>query len=164
MDLPADFLNHLRIASPCDASWEAMTGDDRVRHCAHCDRNVYQVAHLTTAEVAALFQADGLAPCLRLWRRADGTVLTADCPVGLRRRGSRRLRVRATLLGLLLASLPSLLRAQAPEPRVQGKVAAPTRPAPKGRRPKVRPLPPLRPEPPLMGAVACPPPPTSPRS
>ena len=88
-------LPDIKIASPCAASWESMTGDDRSRHCSACDRHVYNFAAMTTAEIEQLIAAgNGERLCGRLYRRADGTVLTSDCPVGLRmriRRVSRRL-------------------------------------------------------------------------
>ncbi|HET8714464.1 MAG TPA: hypothetical protein VFM16_01470, partial [Holophagaceae bacterium] len=104
--IPPRFVDALRIASPCDVPWSAMAGDDRVRHCGQCDRLVHQVARLTAAEVEALFRAGVEAPCLQLRRRADGTVITADCPVGARRlRARRRTRLvaAAALTGLLAA-------------------------------------------------------------
>lgn len=85
-------LEDLRIASPCNARWEDMDGDERVRHCSHCDKDVFNVAGMTRAEAMALVHErvqSGL--CLRMFRRADGTVLTADCPVGERKRRVRRL-------------------------------------------------------------------------
>jgi hypothetical protein len=88
-------LSQLTIASPCTASWESMTGDERSRHCSECNRNVYNFAAMTSAEIEELVAANsGGRLCGRLYRRADGTVLTSDCPVGLRarvRRVSRRL-------------------------------------------------------------------------
>lgn len=94
----------LRIASPCTSSWEAMDGDARRRFCAQCDLHVYNVAELTRAEVAALVAKSEGRLCMRLYRRADGTVLTRDCPVGLRalrRRVARRAgAVFAALLGI----------------------------------------------------------------
>lgn len=82
----------IRIATPCDASWEAMAGDDRVRHCGLCERKVYDFAQLTRAEIVTLLQDHGELPCARLHRRADGTLITADCARGVRRR-TRRLAV-----------------------------------------------------------------------
>jgi hypothetical protein len=79
-----DALSRLSIAKPCPASWDAMTGDDRVRHCELCKLNVYSIAALTTAEALDLVtKAEGRV-CGRLYKRADGTVLTADCPVGVK--------------------------------------------------------------------------------
>jgi hypothetical protein len=82
----------IRIATPCDASSEAMAGDDRVRHCGLCERKVYDFAQLTRAEIVTLLQDHGELPCARLHRRADGTLITADCARGVRRR-TRRLAV-----------------------------------------------------------------------
>jgi hypothetical protein len=88
-------LPEIKIASPCSASWEAMTGDDRARHCSECNRTVYNFSEMTAAEIENLIAAsNGERLCGRLYRRADGTILTRDCPVGLRariRRVSRRL-------------------------------------------------------------------------
>lgn len=159
------FLANLQIASPCDAAWADMTGDDRQRLCAQCDKHVYNVANLRETEVMALFEAKGPLPCLRLWRRADGTVLTADCPVGARKvRSRRRTRYAAALILGLLASAPAILGAQVPlggaprpmPPEVMGKVACPTpKPKPtKGGKPRRLPKP--VPQRPIMGLVAQP--------
>ncbi|HJV21262.1 MAG TPA: hypothetical protein VJ570_01140 [Holophagaceae bacterium] len=165
---PAEtFLAHLQIASPCDAAWADMRGDDRKRLCAQCDKHVYDVAHLTTAEVMALFEGQGPLPCLRLWRRADGTVLTADCPVGARKvRSRRRTRYAAAFILGLLAGAPAILGAQAPMggapapmPHLMGKVACPTpdpKPGPtRGGKPRRGPKP--TPQRPIMGLIAQPP-------
>ena len=69
----------IEIASPCEESWDAMTGGDRVRHCGRCERNVYNVAELTTAEVQKLVQATEGGLCMRLFQREDGTLVTRDC-------------------------------------------------------------------------------------
>ena len=82
----------LTIATPCKMRWEEMTGDERVRHCAACRLNVYNVSEMRTAEVEALFQSDGRV-CVRLYRRPDGTVVTGDC-----RRVWREQRAEATTL------------------------------------------------------------------
>lgn len=65
-----------------------MKGDDRVRACAWCQKNVYNLSNLTRPEAVALV-ASAIGPeatqpgiCVRFFRRADGPVLTQDCPVG----------------------------------------------------------------------------------
>lgn len=61
-----------------------MAGDERIRHCALCDLNVYNFAAMTRDEIRELLvRAEGRV-CARLYRRADGTLLTRDCPTGLR--------------------------------------------------------------------------------
>jgi hypothetical protein len=95
-------LDHIKIASPCTANWEAMEGDDRVRFCAECKKNVFNISAMTRSEAEALIREKNGGLCLRLFRRKDGTVLTEDCPTGLRAR-SRRLALRMTwaISGLL---------------------------------------------------------------
>jgi len=94
----------MRVASPCGVSWETMEGDERVRFCRLCSLNVYDFSGMTRAEVEALVLKTEGRLCGRMTRRADGTVLTKDCPVGL-----RALKVRATRsLGAAFAALLSL--------------------------------------------------------
>lgn len=73
-------LERVRIATPCRARWEDMAGDDVVRHCMRCGKDVYDLASMTTSEAEALLRRDGEGPCVRLRRRRDGRVVTADCP------------------------------------------------------------------------------------
>ena len=74
----------LKVASPCHESWERMQGDDRVRHCAECDLNVYNISAMTQAEAMELVSTHEGRLCGRLYRRPDGTVITKDCPTGAR--------------------------------------------------------------------------------
>jgi hypothetical protein len=61
-----------------------MAGNDRVRYCGQCQLNVYNLSGMAQREAERLItQAEGRV-CVRFYRRADGTVLTEDCPVGLR--------------------------------------------------------------------------------
>ncbi len=77
-------LEDVRIASPCPVRWDDMQGDDRVRHCKHCDLNVYNLSALSRAEAEHLIRTHEGRLCGGFHRRADGTILTRDCPVGLR--------------------------------------------------------------------------------
>src|SRR5215813_14428582 len=114
-----DLLASLRVASPCHASWDDMTGDDRVRFCTACSLNVYNFAAMTGDEVRSLIANSTGRVCGRLYRRSDGTLITRDCPVGLRavRRRVRRLvgAVFATVL-----SLGSLAFGQVAKKNVKG--------------------------------------------
>lgn len=87
----------LRIASPCEEKWESMQGDERVRNCARCALNVYNVKEMSEPEVRALFMKTEGRVCGRVFQRKDGTVLMKDCPTGL-----AKLR-RKALAGLTLA-------------------------------------------------------------
>ncbi|HVF66857.1 MAG TPA: carboxypeptidase-like regulatory domain-containing protein [Pyrinomonadaceae bacterium] len=104
MKEPTDVLGRLRVASPCGVGWDSMEGDGRVRFCRLCSLDVYDFSGMTRAEVGALVTKTEGRLCGRLTRRADGTVLTKDCPVGLR---AVRLRARRAA-GAAFAALLSL--------------------------------------------------------
>jgi hypothetical protein len=59
-----------------------MIGDARSRFCESCQLHVFNVAAMTADEATALIHEREGRLCVRLFRRADGTVLTSDCPVG----------------------------------------------------------------------------------
>ncbi|MCA9266889.1 MAG: hypothetical protein KDA41_00385 [Planctomycetales bacterium] len=93
MTVPSDReprLEQLRIATPCSADWNAMQGDDVVRHCKLCQLNVYNLSAMTRDEALDFIAAQEGRVCIRIYRREDGTVLTRDCPVG-RSRWHRRM-------------------------------------------------------------------------
>ncbi len=79
-------LDALRIATPCKERWADMVGDDRVRVCNGCARPVFDLSEMTRAEAQAVLATRGITPCVRLRRRADGTVITADCRAQARHR------------------------------------------------------------------------------
>ena len=95
-------INRLRVASPCSVGWETMTGDERVRRCQSCELSVYNIAELTGSEAEDLIHAREGRLCIRLYRRVDGTVLTKDCPVGLRAYQKRAARLAGTALAAVL--------------------------------------------------------------
>ena len=85
-------LDRVRVAAPCSADWERMTGDAQIRFCDQCSLNVYNLSGMTKREAEALITSSEGRLCVRFYRRTDGTILTENCPVGLRalkRRASR---------------------------------------------------------------------------
>jgi hypothetical protein len=100
-------LDNVRVASPCTASWDAMKGDERVRFCGQCEKNVYNLSAMTREEGERLLQEKEGNACVRFYRREDGTLLTTDCPVGARRVRVRRLAM-ATVGGGLVAAATAL--------------------------------------------------------
>jgi hypothetical protein len=82
--------------------WEQLAGNDRVRFCGHCRQHVYNVASLTMDEAVSLIERCEGRACMRLQRRADGTVITRDCFHVVRRARERLL---ATALGLAVAAV-----------------------------------------------------------
>lgn len=102
-------LEHVAIASPCNASWADMVGDLDTRFCKQCEKQVHNLSMMSRAEaeaVIAVAERTGGA-CVRLYRRVDGTVLTDDCPIGERHRFWRRTRGIA-MAGILAAVLGAM--------------------------------------------------------
>jgi hypothetical protein len=77
-------LKHVRVASPCKADWDEMIGTDRMRFCGQCSLNVYNLSAMTRDEAESLIAANEGRLCVRFYRRRDGSIITQDCPVGLR--------------------------------------------------------------------------------
>jgi hypothetical protein len=83
-------LPNIRVASPCPADWNQMTGDDRVRACAQCNKSVYNLSNMTRDEAEALIVAKEGKLCVRYFQRKDGTILMKDCVVGVAQKRKRR--------------------------------------------------------------------------
>jgi hypothetical protein len=64
---------------------------------------VYDIASLSPEDARAVLGVAGTAPWPPIYLRDDGTVMTADCPVGVRRRRIRRL-LGVSLWAFLLAA------------------------------------------------------------
>lgn len=100
-------LPQLRLASPCTMRWEDMEGDERTRYCGSCRLHVHNLSAMSSAQAEALVErtlGQGERLCGFFYQRADGTVMTQDCPVGLvvvRARVRRRLARIAAALGMV---------------------------------------------------------------
>jgi len=83
-------LDNIRVATPCNADWSQMSGDDRTRHCGQCRKNVYNLSGMTRDEAEALIRDRNGDLCVRYYQRHDGTILLADCTVGRASRNRHR--------------------------------------------------------------------------
>ena len=138
-------LNNIKIASPCSANWEEMYGNERKRFCGDCKLNVYNLSGMTKYDAENLLANSEGRVCVRYFQRGDGTVLTADCPVGWAK-AKQRLSVCTTAIFSLVIALiggifsVSLVRTNAdfvrrfnipfvtptPKPVIMGAIAMPT--------------------------------------
>ncbi len=101
-------LDVLSIKEPCTEDWDEMEGDARVRHCALCDRNVFNLSEMTRDEAERVVSGAEGRVCVRFYKRADGTVTTTDCApdrlAAARRKAKRALKWSAAMVGGLLAA------------------------------------------------------------
>src|SRR2546430_11581186 len=77
-------LNHVEVAAPCKADWDQMIGSEQMRFCGQCNLNVYNLSGMTRDEAESLIARNEGRLCVRFYRRTDGSIITRDCPVGLR--------------------------------------------------------------------------------
>ncbi|HEX8140604.1 MAG TPA: hypothetical protein VF544_23760 [Pyrinomonadaceae bacterium] len=101
-------LDRVTVAAPCSAPWDEMIGDERARFCGQCQRNVYNLSGMTRREAEALIAGAEGRLCIRFYKRRDGTILTENCPVGLRALKRRLSRLASATLSALLSFLAGL--------------------------------------------------------
>lgn len=104
----SELLQNIRMASPCSADWNTMIGDDRVRHCSQCKLNVYNLSAMSSTEAHDLVAMHEGRLCVRFYHRKDGTVLTRNCPVGLKVVMKRLSRVAGVALSAVMSASPLL--------------------------------------------------------
>ena len=99
-------LKNVRVASPCPADWDQMLGNDRSRFCGQCNLNVYNLSAMSRAEAEDFIAGSEGRVCIRYYRRKDGSIITENCPVGL-----RALRKRMSYVARAIASVVLTLMA-----------------------------------------------------
>ncbi len=106
VELPArdSMLPKVQIATPCPADWNKMVGDDKVRFCSQCNLNVYNLSAMTEPEVLKILERREGRLCAHIYQRADGTILTQDCPAGVRARLRRITRYATAALFAVFAA------------------------------------------------------------
>lgn len=107
-------LDRITVPTPCTVDWNTMQGDDKVRFCSQCKLNVHNLSAMSQTEAENLMDASEGRLCVRFYRRLDGTVVTDNCPVGLRAmRDKARLMMLKTAANIALLSGATALAAVA---------------------------------------------------
>jgi len=106
-------LGLLRPATGCTSKWSKMDGDGTVRRCRACQQNVYRFGDLDPFAARELLLREEGKLCVRFYARKDGTALTRDCMVGVRRRKMKRVAV-SLLLVVLFGALAFVVEAGGP--------------------------------------------------
>jgi carboxypeptidase family protein len=73
-------IDQLQIVSPCSMNWDRMSGDEKKRYCAECDKFVYDFSQMTRRQVEAIVSINRGRMCARITRRPDGSMLTLETP------------------------------------------------------------------------------------
>ncbi len=59
------FIDSVEVKSPCTEDWEKMHGNDRVRFCDHCAKDVKNLSVVTRKEAMRIVRASGGNLCIR---------------------------------------------------------------------------------------------------
>ena len=102
-------LDSVTVAAPCHVGWDNMVGTERVRFCGQCSLNVYNLTAMTKREAEHLISQTEGRLCIRYYRRTDGTILTKNCPVGLRALKRRVKRITGAVISAALSFCAGLL-------------------------------------------------------
>jgi len=79
-----DFIQQLRIASPCSVDWDAMIGNNRVRFCEHCRLSVHHVDSLTRKQLRRLIARSNGRVCVNYTRSQTQPTLPILHKIGRR--------------------------------------------------------------------------------
>jgi hypothetical protein len=86
-----------------------MIGDERVRFCGQCSLNVYNLSAMNKGDAERLISQTEGRLCIRYYRRTDGTILTNNCPVGLRALKRRMSRIASASAAAVISFLGGIL-------------------------------------------------------
>lgn len=142
-------LANVSVAAPCPADWEQMVGNEQVRFCSQCNLNVYNLSGMKRTDAERLIAQNEGRLCVRYYRRADGTILTKNCPIGLRALHQRLRRTASGVAAMVLSFLAGLFafiglrESPVKSDYVQGQLVAPPRPL-KKELPEIKELPEMK--------------------
>jgi hypothetical protein len=69
-------LDQIHIPSPCEADWDAMTGNAARRYCSACEKHVHDLSTMSRAAAEKLVAGGNV--CVRLTLGPDGRPVTHD--------------------------------------------------------------------------------------
>lgn len=69
---PRHFLKNVTIPTPCNADWNSMVGNDKVRFCEHCSLQVHNLSALTRNQAERLVAQSNGRLCVRYHQDPTG--------------------------------------------------------------------------------------------
>lgn len=60
-------LDSMKVDKPCPAEWNEMVGNDKVRLCSHCSKNVNNISEMTRKEAIRLVRQSNGSLCIRYY-------------------------------------------------------------------------------------------------
>jgi hypothetical protein len=72
------FLDSIEVKTPCSQSWSEMAGNEQVRFCSHCAKDVHNLSEMTRREARKIVAKSKGGICVQYIRRPDGRIQTAN--------------------------------------------------------------------------------------
>ncbi len=70
------FLDSIDVQSPCSESWNEMRGNEQIRFCSHCAKDVHNLSEMTRKRARKIVAASNGSICVRYTHRHDGRIQT----------------------------------------------------------------------------------------
>ena len=78
MSKKPSYFDRMFIANPCPTDWNKMSGNDQMRYCSECNKQVYNLSKMSRDKAEALVARFEGRLCARFERGADGMILTEE--------------------------------------------------------------------------------------
>jgi hypothetical protein len=136
-------LETIRVASPCERSWNEMRGDAQTRFCDHCGKHVHNLSAMTRSDAEKLICESAGSLCVRYAMTQTGSVQTLEYQPATPLLRRKRTWLAAGIFGALAATAVQIFACTRTKPPpavpmvmgdigpaipvvMQGKVAAPS--------------------------------------
>ena len=73
-------LDSICIAMPCSVDWNEMKGDNKVRLCGGCNKNVYNLSAMSKSEAEEVLSGPTL-PCIQIMRSNEGAIVVDETAI-----------------------------------------------------------------------------------
>lgn len=70
-------LDSIDVKSPCNENWDEMFGNEEVRFCSHCAKNVHNLSAMTRQKAEELVKNSNSKLCVRYVKNPNGKIVTA---------------------------------------------------------------------------------------
>ena len=70
-------LDSISVKTPCNESWDEMSGNDEVRFCSHCAKSVHNLSAMSRIQVEELVRNSNGNLCVRYEKTPQGKPITA---------------------------------------------------------------------------------------
>lgn len=111
---PKHLLDQIEIVSPCSADWDSMKGNDQIRFCEHCNRNVNDLTQITHKQIKRLIAHSNGRFCVRYYPGSGAPLPARSIPQKVHQIGRRVSRIAAGAFTAALSLSSTVAQTQQP--------------------------------------------------